>query len=93
MSAHGIIFNCFYTVTDPVEAASYNRKFEPKVILWNIIFNLGYMYTNVKNSILFFYVDTSLANTNPWYNFGTYIGDLLIRFIYSRYIEKTYYKI
>jgi hypothetical protein len=78
-------------VTNPVEAAQYNRKFTPSVILWNILFNLGFIYTNIKNSIMFFYPDSS-PNTNDWTYFGSYIGDLAVRFIYSRFIEKTYYK-
>lgn len=76
---------------NPVEAAQYNRKFTPSVILWNILFNLGFIYTNIKNSIMFFLTDTP-TNTNDWEVLGNYIGDLAVRFIYSRYIEKTYYR-
>ena len=90
-SGNNILFNCFYTLTNPVEAAQYNRKFTWDVIGWNILFNLGFIYTNIKNSILFFYPAAS-PNTNDWNNFGRYIGDLGVRFIYSRYIERTYYK-
>jgi hypothetical protein len=64
-SGNSILFNCFYTITNPVEAAQYNRKFTPVVILWNILFNLGFIYTNVKNSILFFFPGTT-TNTNDW---------------------------
>lgn len=90
-SGNSIVFNCFYSITNPVEAAQYNREFTPSVILWNILFNLGFIYTNVKNAIVFFYPGTS-TNTNDWANLGKYIGDFAVRFIYSRYIEKTYYK-
>jgi len=90
-SGNNILFNCFYTVKNPVEAAEYNRKFTPSVLLWNILFNLGYIYTNFKNSIMFFYIDTA-PNTNDWELLGNYVGDLAVRFIYSRFIEKTYYK-
>ena len=76
---------------NPVEAAQYNRKFTPSVILWNILFNLGFIYTNIKNSIMFFLTDTP-TNTNDWEVLGNYIGDFAVRFIYSRYIEKTYYR-
>ena len=55
------------------------------------MFNLGFIYTNIKNTITFFYPGIS-PNTNDWKNLGKYIGDLAIRFIYSRFIEKTYYK-
>ena len=91
-SGNSILFNCFYTVTNPVEAAQYNRKFTWEVIGWNILFNLGFIYTNIKNAIVFFYPATS-PNTNDWNKFGRYMGDLAVRFIYSRYIEKTYYKL
>jgi len=90
-SGNNILFNCFYTITNPVEAAQYNRKFTPSVLLWNILFNLGYIYTNIKNTIMFFYTDTA-PNTNDWEILGNYVGDLAVRFIYSRFIEKTYYK-
>jgi len=68
-SGNSILFNCFYTITNPVEAAQYNRKFTPVVILWNILFNLGFIYTNVKNSIMFFYPGTT-TNTNDWGKLG-----------------------
>lgn len=61
--------------------------------MWNILFNLGFMYTAIKNTIFFFYVDTSVANTNNWTNLGSNVGEFLMRFIYSRFIEKTYYKL
>ena len=86
------MFNCFYTVRDPVGAAEYNRDFTPMVIAWNILFNLGFIYTDIKNVVVFFYTDTSLPNPNLWINFGKYVGDFVVRFIYSKYIEKTYYK-
>ena len=86
-----IVFNCYYTVTNPVEAAQYNRKFNVFVILWNILFNLGYMYTDGKNILQFFYRVVASPDPRQWNQFGNYVGDLLVRFIYSKYIEKTYY--
>jgi hypothetical protein len=69
-SGNNILFNCFYTLTNPVEAAQYNRKFTPSVILWNILFNLGFIYTSIKNSIFFFYPDLSPNPTSDWEYFG-----------------------
>lgn len=45
---HGTVFNCFYSITDPLGSAQYNKKFNLVTTFWNIIFNLGFMYTNGK---------------------------------------------
>ena len=99
---YGSIFNCFYTVTNPVQAAQYNKNFTYATILWNILFNLGYMYTNGKSILTFFYYnqdangDGTLQPTETdnrsWEDLGKYIGDFAVRFIYSKYVAKTYYK-
>ena len=86
----GTIFNCYYTVTDPVSAAQYNKSFSIEVILWNILFNVGYMYTDSKKLINFFYYDSAVT-TPLWATFGKYLGDFFVRFIYSKFIPKTYY--
>lgn len=88
---YAITFNCYYTVTNPVVAAQYNRQFTLSVILWNILFNLGYMYTDVKDAIQFFYTVVSTPDSRTWTTLGRKMGDFVIRFIYSNYIQKTYY--
>ena len=45
---------------------------------------------NIIVNLLF--LPAAAPNTNDWELFGNYIGDLAVRFIYSRYIERTYYK-
>jgi hypothetical protein len=87
----GITFNCFYTVTNPVAAAQYNKTFSIGVILWNILFNLGFIYTDSKNILQFFYTVVNTPDNRLWNQFGTFVGDLVVRFIYSKYIQKTYY--
>ena len=89
--SNAILFNCFYTVMNPVGAAQYNREFTPMVIVWNMLFNLGFMYTDVKDVIVFFYQVVGTTDNRKWETFGTKVGDFVIRFIYSKYIEKTYY--
>ena len=89
--SNAILFNCFYTVRNPVQAAQYNREFTPMVIAWNLLFNLGFMYTDVKDVIIFFYQVVAIPDKRKWETFGLKVGDFLIRFIYSKYIEKTYY--
>lgn len=89
---HGTVFNCFYSVTDPVGSAQYNKKFSLLTTFWNVIFNLGYMYTNGK----FFYtfattvVDPSATDTRSWETFGKNLGSFLIRFIYSKYVPRDF---
>jgi hypothetical protein len=50
-------FNCFYSVTDPTNAADNPSGIN--YIGWNILYNLGYMYTDVKKSIDIFSSTTS----------------------------------
>ena len=43
----GIVFNCYYSVTDPTAMSSTNG-YGLNIIGWNILYNLGYMYTDGK---------------------------------------------
>jgi hypothetical protein len=85
----GSIFNCFYTITDPVQAAQYNKKFSLSVIGWNILFNLGYMYTNTKFIYEFF--TSTPVKVATYHDLGKNIGSFLVRFIYSKFIPRLYY--
>ena len=71
-------FNCFYSVFDPTNSAENPSGL--KYIGWNILYNLGYMYTDIKKS-----VDIVNSDVSQYNQLGVYIGDFLIRFIYSRY--------
>ena len=58
-------------------------------ILWNLVFNLGYIYTDVKSIIYLFYYEIPKdinKDERSWGTLGTAVGDLLTRFIYSKYI-------
>lgn len=44
----GFSFNCFYSVKDPT--ASGSTSLSIKLFGWNILYNLGYMYTDIKKS-------------------------------------------
>lgn len=55
------------------------------------MFNLGYLYTNIKNIFTFFYYDAAGGDFRKWKSLGGFVGDFVIRFIYSKYIAKTYY--
>ena len=43
------VFNCFFSVSEPLIAVNYNKGFDFKIFVWNILYNIGFMYTNVKN--------------------------------------------
>ena len=83
------VFNCFYSARDPIRATQYNKTISIFVILWNILFNLGYLYTNVKNILFFFYYDAAGGDLRKWNSLGKSFGDFLVRFIYSRYIASS----
>lgn len=86
---HGSLFNCYYTVTNPVQAAQYNKDFTFYVIGWNILFNLGYMYTNIK-MIYTFLSTTTPVSTKTYGDLGKNIGSFLVRFIYSKYQTRNF---
>jgi hypothetical protein len=77
-------------VTDPVGSAQYNKKFGIMTTFWNIIFNLGYMYTNGKFMYFFVYNDPTDAETRSWETFGKNLGSFLIRFLYSKYVPRDF---
>ncbi len=88
------IFFCFYTFTDTGNAALYKKPFNIITILWNILFNLGFLYTNIKDIIFFFYYEMpeTKRDERSWKTLGTLVGDLGTRFIYSKYITNPRFK-
>lgn len=92
--SHNTIFFCFYTFTDTKNAAKYQKPFNVITILWNILFNMGHIYTRVKDIIFFFYYDMPLVggDTRKWSTIGEYAGELGTRFIYSKYITDPRFK-
>ena len=51
----GCFYNCYYTVTDPLMATMYYKPFSFTLVLWNILFNLGFLYTAGRYIFFFFY--------------------------------------
>ena len=82
----GTVYNCFFSVTEPGVAAGYSEDLTIITVLWNVLYNLGYMYTDGKN--LYNYI---LSSTSQYYNLAFSVGDFCMRFFYSRYVPKTYY--
>ena len=82
----GTIYNCFFSFTEPAVAAGYSEAITWKTILWNIVYNLGYMYTDGKGIY-----DIIFSTTSEYYNLAFYIGDFIMRFLYSRYVPRSYY--
>lgn len=87
----GSFFNCYYTITNPVEAAQYNKTFSLTVILFNILFNLGYMYTAGKNLYTYYSTPPATPTDVELTSLGKNWGSFLVRFIYSKFVPKTYY--
>lgn len=79
----GITFSCFYSVRDPAGiGANEDLIFGPKLIAWNVLYNLGYMYTDGTT------INTQLSAATPDYTIiYERVGDFIMRFFYSRYLE------
>lgn len=86
--AAGTTFSCFYSVKDPAGlGASSNEDlvFGPILIAWNVLYNLGYMYTDIvtinqqRNAVSPITPDHTIIATR--------LGDFIMRFFYSRYLE------
>lgn len=56
-----------------------------RVVGWNILYNLGYMYNDVVKTI-----DYVESTGNEAELLGERIGDFIMRFFYSRYIPTRY---
>lgn len=81
----GATFNCFYSVRDPAALGPSGYDLTLEVIGWNILYNLGYMYNDIFN------IDKYVSSSaNEAELLGESIGDLSMRFFYSRYIPTRY---
>lgn len=76
---YGIIFNCYYSVWTAINPDTYSSVFGGDVILKNILYGLGFMYTDVKSA-------TALSTSygEYWRQIGKYGGDLLMRIFYRK---------
>jgi len=89
----GSFVNCFYTLFDPLEATNIRRDYDINVFLWNILFNFGFLYSDVKNlyTYLTYKVPASGKDARSWQTFGKYLTDIIFRFLYSRHRSKAYF--
>jgi len=81
---YGLMFNCLYSVNnlffseDPVGDTSFASKLifinQP---ITNVVFNAGYLYTDVTN-----YLNLDAADEEYWTKAGGYLGDFTIRFFW-----------
>ena len=67
------------------------KRFSLYLIMWNIIFNLGFIYTDITNILMFFYRVPGQKSQPTWTDFGGYVGDLILRFIFSKYANTSIY--
>ena len=81
--AYGVMFNCYYSVWTAVNPASYKEVFGGTKILMNVLYGLGFMYTDVNNAL-------ALSHTYPeyWRKIGRYGGDLIMRIFYRKSLIK-----
>jgi hypothetical protein len=67
------------------------KPFTFELILANVLFNLGFIYTDVISILLFFYRDAGQVFEPTWVDFGGYVGDLILRLIFSKYANTSIY--
>ena len=84
-------FNCYFTVTEPLKATMYYKPFSFTLVLWNILFNLGFLYTAGRYIFLFFFRDHTASYNPNWSLLGKNIGDFLLRFIFSKFVHTSKY--
>lgn len=77
--AYGIIFNCYYSAWSALNPATYSTVFGGSTILMNILYGLGFMYTDVRGA-----VNLATTYTSYWEKIGKYSGDLLMRIFYRK---------
>lgn len=95
---YGVSYSCYYGYTsilineDPMADGilTEDEELEQRImvnneITTNVIFNLGYMYSDLVTIY-------SLQETdaNYWNNFGVYFGDLFIRFFWRRRFTRNF---
>ncbi len=76
---NGIFFNCYYSGIIATSADTYATVFEGYNLLMNILFGLGYMYTDVVTII-----NLSATADSYWRKVGARIGDFIMRIFYRK---------
>lgn len=87
-----VSFNCYYSIAqvyfakDPWADGVLTMEEKLRVsiiivddVLTNLIFNIGYMYTDIENFV-------TIASTTPdyWKTIGSYLGDFFIRIFWRQ---------
>jgi len=89
---YGLTFNCFFAVNNvffsqnPVNDTSIAGKLifinQP---ITNVLFNAGYLYTDVTN-----YLSLDPVDVDYWNKTGGYLGDFFIRFFWRPAFSQTF---
>lgn len=77
--SYGILFNCYYSAYSAVNPSTYASIFGGTTVLMNILYGLGFMYTDVTTALA-----TSTSLSNYWLTMGTYLGDIIMRIFYRK---------
>lgn len=82
---YGIVFNCYYSVWTAINPATYSTVFSGQTILMNVLYGLGFMYTDVQGAM-------NLATTYDgyWRKIGKYAGDVVMRVFYRKPLVAKY---
>ena len=76
-SSDDLWINCYKAIAS-VTTISWSSLFKTDTLLQNVLYNMGYMFTDILD--LVFYDPT---NTDPyWYYVAYRVGDFFIRFLY-----------
>lgn len=78
-------------MSDPIKATMYFKPFSFTLVLWNILFNLGFLYSSGRAILFFFYRDYSKSYTPYWDFLGKNIGDFILRFFFSKFVHTSAY--
>jgi hypothetical protein len=81
-----IVFNCYYSVFAVIDPTTYSNLFAGSTIVYNLLFNLGFMYTSVVG---FINANQATEGTNYWRKMGRYAGDIIMRIFYRKPITRT----
>ena len=81
--ANSVIFNCYYSAWSAVDPNTYNSVFGGTTILMNILYGIGFMYTDVRGIL-------GLADSvsEYWRKIGKYGGDIIMRIFYRKSLTK-----
>lgn len=74
-----IYINCYKAVKNVATVpASFTSIFTTDTVLLNILYNVGYQFTDILDLIFW-----DMTDTNPWWYYAFFrVGDFLIRFVY-----------